>query len=148
MLFYFQIIELINCQARVPGLPFSQSLKFQRFKRNSEFKIQKGTRADAIFQMHPPTTHPQTTFLSGSNQFLSIVLLLILLRHPSLSRSLDTPVCSDIPDCPNLHTLQSIQTFQTVNMFRHSILSVCTDILDCQYVQTFQTVKKFHSETL
>ena len=33
-----------------------------------------------------------------------MVLLLIQFRHPSLSRSTDTPVCSDIPDCQYVQT--------------------------------------------
>ena len=44
------------CQARVPGLTYWM-VKHLREKLKSHRESQKGTRADAIIQIHPPTTH-------------------------------------------------------------------------------------------
>ena len=47
------------CQAQVPGLTYWK-VKHLREKLKSHKESQKGTKADAIIQIHHPPTHPLT----------------------------------------------------------------------------------------
>ena len=59
------------CQARVPALTYWMA-KHLREKLKSHRESQKGTRADAIIQRHPPTT--TTTTITLQNWYIGYLL--------------------------------------------------------------------------
>ena len=83
-----------NCQARVPGLTDWMDRDL-RVKLKSQRETQKGTRADAIIQIHPPTTTTTTITFQSSRVSMSFNiyclvflsgLTLLCIQKLSLSR--------------------------------------------------------------
>ena len=83
---FYLILEIFYCQARVPGLTY-RMVKHLREKLISHRESQKGTRADAIIQIHPPTT---TTITFQTNWIFSM---------SQNSDCYDAPICQDTLVC-------------------------------------------------
>ena len=92
-------------------------VKHLREKLKTHSESQKGTRADAIIQIHPPPTHPpQTTFQTNC-----------IVSMSQNSDCYDTPICQDTP------VRQETTIFQYTPVCEDS--SVCQDTKVCQETQ-------------
>ena len=87
-------------------------VKHLREKLKSHRESQKGTRADAIIQIHPPNHQPTTTITFQTNCIVS------------MSQNFDcydTPICKDTPVCQDttiFKTLQSVKTLHSVKILQ------------------------------
>ena len=79
-------------------------------KLKSLRESQKGTRADAIIQIHPPTT--TITFQTNWIVYMS-----------QNSDCYDTPICKDTPVCQNTTIFQDTPFFEDTPVRQHT--TVC-----------------------
>ena len=102
------------CQARVPSLTYWM-VKHLGEKLKSHRESQKWTRADAIIQIHPPTT---TTFQNNCKSQCLKILIAMTLQSVNMLQYFKT-----LQSIKTLHRTPFLFCYVLFHTFRNSILS-------------------------